>query len=160
MAEQDFSVHYVIYVNERKVGCWGKDEQSRVLHHYGYLDELLSKAASYIPPGDKRRVLQIAVDENGNELASVFHGDKICHKSRIRMDAGRRSVTEGGKGREGYAYIACMGTFMFLKPGRFSISVFTTLICTLVNFFGVENELTVDDDKFVIFLLLLFVFVL
>ena len=48
---------------------------------------------------------------------------------------------------------------MFLKPGWFGISVFTILICTLVNFFGAENELTVDDDRFVIFLHLLFVFV-
>ena len=62
---------------------------------------MLSKIASHIPSGDKRRVLQIAVDENGNELASVFHGDKICDKSRIRMDAGRRSVIEGGEDGRG-----------------------------------------------------------
>ena len=89
----------------------------------------------------------------------MFRGDKICDKPRIRMDAGWRSVIEGVEGQGGVAYIACVGTFMFLKPRWFGISVFTILICTLVNFFGAENELTVDDDRFVIFLHLLFVFV-
>ena len=90
----------------------------------------MSKVASHILPGDKRKVLQIAVDENGNELASVFHGDRIRDKSRIRMDAKWRSVIEGGEGQE--SMLTCMGTFMFLKPGRFGISLFTTLIGALV----------------------------
>lgn len=57
-----------------------------------------SKIASHIPPGDKRGVWQIEVDENGNELASVFRGDRICDMSRIRMGARWGSVIEGEVG--------------------------------------------------------------